>query len=285
MSEQQLEDVARWCNRYPDINVAHQLAGRQAHGWRGSAGGMCRRCAAARRCRHPLCSPLPPCSAHLFCITTTTTICRRRQRAGGRASQPDGAAGARGRGRAAASGCAEVSVAGLQGRAVLVRTGGRRAAAAGTAGRSVLLRTVAAFAGLPTPQRPISLTHPTLAAHPPFSPARYPGRKDENWWLVVGDTAGNGLLAIKRVTLQVGNREERVVCPAQQSTSPPALLPLLAAAGICCRPAIAACRAHLLTGACPACLPSLPAAQGQGPARLRSAQVCGHLHPHALLHV
>ena len=114
MSEQQLEDVARWCNRYPDINVAHQLAGRQAHGWRGSAGGMCRRCAAARRCRHPLCSPLPPCSAHLFCITTTTTICRRRQRAGGRASQPDGAAGARGRGRAAASGCAEVSVAGLR---------------------------------------------------------------------------------------------------------------------------------------------------------------------------
>lgn len=32
---------------------------------------------------------------------------------------------------------------------------------------------------------------------------RYPGRKDENWWLVVGDTASNSLLAIKRVTLQV----------------------------------------------------------------------------------
>ena len=31
---------------------------------------------------------------------------------------------------------------------------------------------------------------------------RYPGRKDENWWLVVGDTAANTLLAIKRVTLQ-----------------------------------------------------------------------------------
>ena len=33
---------------------------------------------------------------------------------------------------------------------------------------------------------------------------RYPGRKDENWWLVVGDTSCNTLLAIKRVTLQVG---------------------------------------------------------------------------------
>lgn len=26
MSEAQLEDVARWCNRYPDINVSHALA-------------------------------------------------------------------------------------------------------------------------------------------------------------------------------------------------------------------------------------------------------------------
>ena len=30
---------------------------------------------------------------------------------------------------------------------------------------------------------------------------RYPGRKDENWWLVVGDIKGNQLLAIKRVPL------------------------------------------------------------------------------------
>lgn len=34
-------------------------------------------------------------------------------------------------------------------------------------------------------------------------PCSFPGRKDENWWLVVGDTASNSLLAIKRVTLQV----------------------------------------------------------------------------------
>lgn len=26
MTEPQLEDVARWCNRYPDINVSHALA-------------------------------------------------------------------------------------------------------------------------------------------------------------------------------------------------------------------------------------------------------------------
>ena len=31
--------------------------------------------------------------------------------------------------------------------------------------------------------------------------SRYPGRKDESWWLVVGDIKGNQLLAIKRVPL------------------------------------------------------------------------------------
>ena len=31
---------------------------------------------------------------------------------------------------------------------------------------------------------------------------RFPGRKDENWWLVVGDVENNALLAIKRIALQ-----------------------------------------------------------------------------------
>jgi pre-mRNA-splicing helicase BRR2 len=35
----------------------------------------------------------------------------------------------------------------------------------------------------------------------PVDAARYPGRKDENWWLVVGDPTANTLLAIKRVKL------------------------------------------------------------------------------------
>ncbi|KAK9818381.1 hypothetical protein WJX72_011703 [[Myrmecia] bisecta] len=35
----------------------------------------------------------------------------------------------------------------------------------------------------------------------PVDAPRYPGRKDENWWLVVGDVAANSLLAIKRVNL------------------------------------------------------------------------------------
>jgi pre-mRNA-splicing helicase BRR2 len=30
----------------------------------------------------------------------------------------------------------------------------------------------------------------------------YPQKKDEGWWLVIGDQAGNSLLVIKRLTLQ-----------------------------------------------------------------------------------
>lgn len=64
MSEPQLEDVARWCNRYPDISVNHQVRvgrdgwagtsaaslGREGH---GSVALLCRSWAAANclRCR------------------------------------------------------------------------------------------------------------------------------------------------------------------------------------------------------------------------------------------
>ena len=36
----------------------------------------------------------------------------------------------------------------------------------------------------------------------PVSAPRFPGRKDENWWLVVGNVEANQLLAIKRISLQ-----------------------------------------------------------------------------------
>jgi len=36
----------------------------------------------------------------------------------------------------------------------------------------------------------------------PVDAPRFPGRKDENWWLVVGEPESNQLLAIKRIALQ-----------------------------------------------------------------------------------
>ncbi|KAL8523831.1 hypothetical protein ACS0TY_013704 [Phlomoides rotata] len=46
---------------------------------------------------------------------------------------------------------------------------------------------------------------------------RYPKSKEEGWWLVVGDTKTNQLLAIKRVTLQ---RKSRVKLDFTAPTEP-----------------------------------------------------------------
>ena len=44
-------------------------------------------------------------------------------------------------------------------------------------------------------------TTPDPVLKPSHVSSRYPGRKDEQWWLVLGDAKANTLLAIKRVKL------------------------------------------------------------------------------------
>lgn len=59
---------------------------------------------------------------------------------------------------------------------------------------------------------------------------RYPGRKDENWWLVVGDPAANALLAIKRVKLGAkwkGRLEFAAPEPAVGKAAPALMLYLM----------------------------------------------------------
>ncbi len=57
----------------------------------------------------------------------------------------------------------------------------------------------------------------------PLRRRRYPGRKEEQWWLVLGDTKANTLLAIKRVKLgRASNATLSFAAPA----APPARLML-----------------------------------------------------------
>lgn len=53
---------------------------------------------------------------------------------------------------------------------------------------------------------------------PPVTAPHYPGRKDENWWLVLGDPKKGTLLAIKRITLQRKTRVKLdLTAPAEVS--------------------------------------------------------------------
>ena len=58
-----------------------------------------------------------------------------------------------------------------------------------------------------------------LPAEVPGCARRFPGRKEENWWLVVGDPKGNTLLAIKRQALQKKGRAKLdITAPSEPGT-------------------------------------------------------------------
>ena len=52
----------------------------------------------------------------------------------------------------------------------------------------------------------MQLERETEDAPGPVIAPHYPKRKDEGWWLVVGDTKKNALVSIKRVPLQVRSK-------------------------------------------------------------------------------
>lgn len=52
----------------------------------------------------------------------------------------------------------------------------------------------------------MSLEREYEGALPPVVAPRYPGRKEEAWWLVVGDPKANTLLGIKRITLGAASK-------------------------------------------------------------------------------
>ena len=142
MSEPQLEDVARWCNRYPDISVNHQVADTDDI----RAGEPVSLTVALEREAE---GELRPVDAPRW-AALPLRLCLTRYAAGGWQC------------------CGTLWLA------------------------------------VPNPRFQLSLDALPLPCS--ARPCRYPGRKDENWWLVVGDTSANTLLAIKRVTLQVCRR-------------------------------------------------------------------------------
>ena len=53
----------------------------------------------------------------------------------------------------------------------------------------------------------------------PVSAPRFPGRRDEGWWIVVGDPSSNQLLAIKRLTLQRASKTRLEFLAPEQAGS------------------------------------------------------------------
>lgn len=146
---------------------------------------------------HYLC--LLPAALHVPALSSSTLSQaggRHRRHPRGRARQPDGGAGAGVGGRAAARGRAQVG--GGSGEGCVCAAWHPAAAAA------AVLLSLLAFADCCHRCCWLPGANARLARATHLDLRRYPGRKDENWWLVVGDTGANALLAIKRVTLQVG---------------------------------------------------------------------------------
>ena len=161
MSDAQLEDVARVCNRYPDIQLTYELAG-------GNSATSGDAVSLQVDLQREQAGEIRPVDAPRYATSTSLSICVNRVHS----PEPSGKGVSDGRDQLVpeASSSLDACLYSAESSTLHLEesTPGRRDTGSSMSGDA----------------------------------CRYPARKEEQWWLVVGDPKANSLLAIKRVSLQ-----------------------------------------------------------------------------------